>query len=114
MRRMWMGAVLVLGMTVAARAEGVFETGIGYSHLTLGGSDRFAERDGVRFEPRVSWNPFANAPELRLGAGLGISGYSHRLDTNSTIIIDNGKTITIFQADQWEVLSLLEPEFQLS
>ena len=71
-------AVVVLlacvGKTHAASAE--VDIGLGYSHLSLDGSERFKDRDGVRVEPRISFAPSESRPELRLGFGLGISGYS--------------------------------------
>jgi hypothetical protein len=106
--------IVVLAVTGSADAQFTFDTGVGYSHLSLDGSDHFRERDGVRIEPRVSINPFENMPELRLGAGLGVSGYSHKLDEDAVITIDNGNDVRTVHSDQWESISILEPEFQVS
>src|SRR6266545_3701805 len=96
-------AVVVLlacvGKTHAASAE--VDIGLGYSHLSLDGSERFKDRDGVRVEPRISFAPSESRPELRLGFGLGISGYSHELDENTIITIDNGNDVEVLEADQW-------------
>ena len=114
---MWRFVVAVIAALVVANvasADVEFDTSIGYSHLSLEGSDRFSQRDGVRVEPRISVNPFENLPDLRLGAGLGVSGYSHQLDQDAIITIDNGNDVYVVHADQWESLTFLEPEFQLS
>jgi hypothetical protein len=119
--RQWMGTIVGCGLVVAgflsaspAEAEVAFDLGIGYSHVTIGTSGPFNGADGIRFEPRVSFSPIADVPQFRLGFGLGVSGYTHDIDQDSTITINNGDEIIIIQADQWEALSLLEPELQLS
>lgn len=113
------GLAAVLGLGSVARAafdETDFEVSlsVGYSHLSISGSDRFQERDGVRVEPSVSINPIKALPQLRIGAGLGISGYTNELDNDTVITIDNGNQTTVIFADQWESVSLLQPEFLIS
>lgn len=50
-------ALLAAG-SQAARAEVEFSVGVGYGHVSLDGSGGvFNERDGLRLEPRVSFNP---------------------------------------------------------
>ena len=105
---------MFLARPATARAEGNFSVGVGYSHLWLNGSDSFRERDGVRFEPRVNFNVIDSLPQLRLGFGLGFSGYSHQLDSDSVITVNDGNDIFVIHADQWESLSFLEPELQIS
>lgn len=100
--------------SVAKAVDGDFALSLGYSHLHLDGSESFKDRDGVRFEPRVSFAFFEKVPELRLGFGLGISGYSHELNSNTIITINNGNDTEVIFADQWEGVSLLVPEFQIS
>jgi hypothetical protein len=102
-------------LTPLARAvDGDFQLSLGYSHLHLDGSQRFEDRDGFRIEPRVSFAFFDKLPQLRLGFGLGISGYTHELDSDTVITINNGNDTDVIFADQWEGVSLLTPEFQLS
>src|SRR3954465_13786757 len=91
-----------------------FDISAGYSHLTLDGSERFHERDGFRIEPRFMFKPSADTPQLKIGFGVGISGYSHELDSDTTITIDHGDEVDVIHADQWEALTLIEPEFQVS
>ena len=57
---------------------------------------------------------FDKLPELRLGFGLGISGYAHELDSDTVITIDNGHDTEVIFADQWEGVSILTPELQIS
>jgi hypothetical protein len=98
----------------AAKADADFSLGIGYSHLWLDGSEHFAQRDGVRFEPRFSFGLSDAIPQLRLGAGLGISGYTHQLDRDAFITVNDGQDSFFIRAEQWESISLLEPELQIS
>jgi hypothetical protein len=113
MKRLILAVMVVVGCCGRSYAAAEFDLGIGYAHLNLSGSDRFEDRDGVRFEPRISFAPIGKTPELRLGFGLGLSGYSHELDDNTIIVIDDGDVET-FHADQWESVSLLVPELQIS
>ena len=115
----WLGAmVCAMALGIASRAgadvDGDFSLSIGYSHLHIDGAQRFEDRDGVRLEPRVSFGFFDKLPELRLGFGLGISGYAHELDSDTIITIDNGHDVETIHADDWEGISVLEPEFQIS
>jgi hypothetical protein len=88
--------------------------GISYAHLELDGADgTFETHDGVRIEPRFSVSLIDDIPQLRLGAGLGISGYSERTDDDITFTDDDGDTFEI-DADDVESLSFLIPEIQLS
>ena len=55
MRRLLLVAALIGSVLPAvARADGQFDLSIGYAHQWLEGSDRFEQRDGIRFEPRIS------------------------------------------------------------
>jgi len=107
-------AVTLITPSSRAGVDGDFQLSIGYSHLYLKDSPSFANRDGLRLEPRVSFAFFDTMPQLRLGFGLGISGYTHELDSNTVITIDNGSETEVIFANQWEGVSLLTPEFQLS
>ncbi len=88
--------------------------GISYAHLELDGAQgTFEEHDGVRLEPRFSLSPFNDLRQLRLGAGLGISGYSKSTDDDITFTDDDGDTFEI-DSDDVESLSFVVPEIQLS
>src|SRR5262249_22272773 len=119
MRKSWIvGIVCVVALSLcpAARAgvDGEFAFSLGYSHLNISGATRMDDQDGFRIEPRVSFAFIHELPQLRMGFGLGLSGYSRDLDTDTVITIDNGNETTVIFADQFENISLLEPEFQLS
>jgi hypothetical protein len=93
----------------SARAEWEVGLGAGYSSVDLGGA--FDGDGGIRLEPRVSFSLEA-VPQIRLGFGLGLSGYATDLDDGEVIRVD-GESIFI-EEDGVESLSLLEPEFQIS
>jgi len=116
--RAWAVAVVAaagwLGRPAAARADADFSLGVGYAHLSLENSQSFQERDGFRIEPRFSFGLTDEHPQLRLGVALGLSGYSHQLDEDRIITINDGNDIFIIRANQWEAVSFLEPEVQLS
>ena len=118
------GIVLVAGVAAflvavaltpsAARADMEFDIGLGYSHVELDGSvSPFDSRDGFRIEPRFSWTPGGDHSPLRLGVGLGISGFDRRTDDDDIIIDDDGD-IFVVDSDDVESLTLITPEFQVS
>lgn len=88
---------------------------IGFSHVTLeGASGAFDERGGLRFEPRLTLTPFRNdLPQLKIGFGVGLSGYGKDVNNNGRFIDVDGDSIFI-DDDEVEALSLIEPEFQAS
>ena len=113
----WLRAALISILFVCAVKPSIvlaqkteFALGIGYSHLSLDGAPgEFDEQDGGRFEPRFSWQPFDDRPQLRFGVGMGFSYY---YDTTN-----NGAIISppfAFDVDTFESFSLLTPEFQVS
>jgi hypothetical protein len=105
----------VLAWPVGARAGGEFDLGVGYGKLWIDGAEGvFDERDGVRVEPRFSFDLCPKIPQLRLGVGVSVSGYSHELAEDTIITIDDGDEIHIIEADQWESVGLIVPELQLS
>jgi hypothetical protein len=107
------GAMLVATSTArAADARFDLSAGIGYSHVWLDGSAApFDERDGIRIEPRFSFALSEGSP-LRLGFGVGISGFEKREDTDGFVVIDD--EVFAFDADDVQALSLIVPEFQIS
>ena len=88
--------------------------GISYGHLDFSGADgTFRTHDGVRFEPRFSLSLIDDLPQLRLGVGVGISGYSETTDDDLTFTDDNGNTFEI-DGDSVESLTFVIPELQVS
>lgn len=108
------GAALLSPTPAHGVAYPEFSLGISYAHLELDGSQgTFEEHDGVRLEPRVSVSPIEGIRQLRLGAALGISGYSKSVDNDITFTDDDGDTFEI-DSDDVESLSFAVPEIQLS
>jgi hypothetical protein len=115
-----MGAVVLSVVIVTAagattaRANGEFDLSMGYAKLQLDGSaSPFDSRDGFRVEPRVSWSVGGDHSPLRLGFGLGMSGFERRTDDDGVFIDGDGDVITV-DGDAVEALSLITPEFQAS
>src|SRR2546421_5810744 len=111
MRRwvMLIGATLALS-AAAARAREPFELdgSFGYSHVMLDAATTFHERDGMRIEPRFT---FGLTEHLRLGIGIGSSGYWHDISDSEVISVGND---VIIISGKSEALSLLEPEVLIS
>jgi hypothetical protein len=106
--------MLAMG-TSAARANGEFDFSVGYAHLTLDGSaGPFDQRDGIRFEPRVSWQVGGDTSPLRLGFGVPFSSFGHDINDNGHVIIIDGNDTFIVDSDSWESVNLVTPEFQAS
>lgn len=118
-------AVSILGLAVGAALAAVPSTaraitdmeasvGISYGHLDFNGADgTFKTQDGIRFEPRFSLSLIDELPQLRLGVGVGISGYSETTDDDLVFTDDNGKTFEI-DGDSVESLTFVVPELQVS
>ena len=91
-----------------------FAFGAGYSHLFLDGSraEELDEQGGLRLEGRISWPITAplndHRPELRFGAGLGLSYFINDTD-------DDFDDDTFFdeESDYTQVTTIV-PEIQLS
>lgn len=108
-------AAAIAMCTSTARANGEFDLGVGYSHLELDGSAApFDKRDGIRFEPRVTWQVGGDQSPLRLGFGVPFSSYSHDINDNGHVIIIDGNDTIIVDSDSWESLDFFTPEFQAS
>jgi hypothetical protein len=103
--------VCAIGIGREARGDWDFQLGVGYSQVDLGNGP-FDGRGGARIEPRFSYGP-EGLPQLRLGIGVGFSGYWRDVGRNGDEIVIHGDTIFL-NSDDVESLSLIEPEFQLS
>jgi hypothetical protein len=109
-------AVLVLlGLSPRAGAETEFSLSAGYAHVSLDDTSigEFAEQGGLRFEPRFSFAPWEQRPQLRVGLAMGFSGFYDETDGTATFIDDDGDVI-FADADDYEQLFLWTPEVQLS
>ena len=87
-----------------------FGLGVGYANISLGSDSAIDSLDALRFEPTISFSPFAALPQVRLGADVGTSLV---LDNGgSALIINNGGLIFISNAEIpfWT----LEPEVRIS
>ena len=85
-----------------------FSFGIGYAHISVADSVLESE-DALRFDPAVSFAPFAKLPQLRFGAALGVSLV---LDSSERAIISNGGVVIVGHSDV--PLWFLEPELRAS
>ncbi len=95
---------------VAAEGEPEFALSIGYANVDLGSSSMISNEGALRVEPLVSFSPFEQLPQLRVGTDLGVSMVLD--NSNRTIISSNGGLVFYGSSDIpfW----LLEPEVRLS
>jgi hypothetical protein len=93
-----------------ATPPGEFSLGLGYANLSIGGSDSVLESlDALRWDASLSYAPFADLPQLRVGAGFGVAMV---FDDSEFAFISSGGAIFIGSADI--PLFTLEPEFRVS
>ena len=117
------GVLQLLAATLAlmsvgrpARAQdgvppGEFSLGIGYAHLSIGdsGSSVLDSEDALRFDGALSYAPFPQVSQLRIGAAVGVSLV---LDDSERAIISNGGLVIVGSSEI--PLYLVEPEFRVS
>ena len=102
--------VLILVPTAASAQKWEWGLSLGYSHLSLDDTaGSLDEQGGFRFEPRFTWRPFDQRPELRLGIGIGFSYYYDESDAGEIV-----SPPFSFDVDSYEDVSLCTPEFQVS
>ena len=103
--------VVVLGFSARAAVAGEYELAfsLGYSNLSLDDAANLDGQGGGRFEPRLSWQPFADRPQVRFGVGLGFAYYYDESDAGTIVAPPFG-----FDVDDYEDVALLTPEFQIS
>lgn len=109
-------AVVAVGQGRArAATEPEFAIGLGYTHVSLDDTSigDMAEEGGFRFEPRFTFAPLDDAPQFRLGVGMGFSFFYDETDS-SAIFIDDDGDVFIGDADEYENLFLWTPELQAS
>jgi hypothetical protein len=112
--RCFPAAVVAVVATFAPMAavaqEREFAFSLGFSNLSLddpeGGLDG---QGGNRFEPRYSWQPFDDQPQVRFGFALGFSYFYDESEGGQIIAPPFG-----FDVGNYEDVTLLTPEFQLS
>jgi hypothetical protein len=105
-----LSAVIMLGVlgSVGHAQRTEWALSVGYGHLSIedaGGA--FGEQDGLRLEPRFSWQPFEQRPQVRFGIGVGFSFY---FDEEEGIPVPP----PFVEVDSYENAGLITPEFQLS
>ena len=94
-----------------AADNGEFSLGIGYTRIEFdGGGGLIDDRDGIHFDPVISFAPLQKLPQLRLGTAFGISAALD--DTRGAIISHDGQLIVISGSDV--TLMLFEPELRVS
>ena len=103
-------------LPASARADYDFSLSLGYAHVSLDDApDPFDSRGGFRIEPRFSFGVSDELPQLRLGVGMGISGFAKTFDEDEDddfVVIDG--EVFFFDEDDEESLTLITPEFQVS
>ena len=93
-----------------ATPPGEFALGLGYANLSIGGSDSVLESlDALRWDASLSYAPFADLPQLRVGAGFGVAMV---FDDSEFAFISSGGAVFVGSADI--PLFTLEPEFRVS
>jgi len=89
---------------------GEFALGIGYAHVSIGGSDSLLDsEDALRFDGSLSIAPFPDVPQLRLGGALG---FVLTLDNSQRTVVSNGGLVVVGSSDI--PLFMFEPEVRLS
>ena len=89
---------------------GEFSLGLGYAHLSIGDSGSVLDSlDALRWDASLSYAPFAQLPQLRVGAGFGVAMV---FDDSEFAIISSGGAVVVGSADI--PLFTLEPEFRVS
>jgi hypothetical protein len=123
LKRMLAAAAFAGVVVICARAGGAwpdrseFDVSVGWAHASFHSrlSKDLREQDGVRLEPRYSFALWRERPEVRLGFGLGLSTFYEENDSDASEGGGFGDGGFIFEpADQFEQLTLIVPEFQLS
>ena len=100
------GALVV---AAAHAAEPEFGLSVGYSQLSVDGNDSLDGQGGGRFEPRVSFQPFGDRPELRFGFALAFSYFYDEQDAGEIVLPPFDFDVDVFQD-----VFLFTPEFQVS
>jgi hypothetical protein len=113
-------AVVAIALALSARAArgqeseselmGEFGLGIGYTQVSIGGSDSpLDSEDAVRFDLALSIAPLPAVPQLRLGGALG---FVLALDNSQRTIVSDGGLVIVGSSDV--PLFLFEPEVRVS
>jgi len=101
---------LVLAPPARAGADGEFGISIGYAELSIDDDpvlDDLDDQGGLRFEPRFTWAPSEDLPNLRLGIGVGFSFFYDEEDSGQ----DFGGFADV---EDFEEISFIIPEFQVT
>lgn len=93
------------GATFAIEREFGISIGYAQSSIEAEALDDLDNQGGLRFEPRFTWAPWEDIPQLRLGIGIGFSFFYDEEDS--------GQTFGGFaDVEDYEEISLLVPELQ--
>ena len=95
-----------------AQGENEFSLGVGYTRLEFEGAEILIDdRDGVHFDPYVSFAPFEGLPQLRLG---GAVGFSVAVDDVRGAFVSDESGGSLFVAGDDVSLMLFEPELRVA
>jgi len=87
-----------------------FAAGIGYAHLSVGGSgSELNDENALRFEASMSFSPLAKLPQLRLGAAIGGAMV---FDDSDLAVVSSGGVVVVGHSTI--PLFTVEPEVRVS
>ena len=107
-------AVLTAVIPRHARAQGEneFALGVGYTRINVEGAEVLVDdRDGVHFDPYVSFAPLERLPQLRLG---GAVGFSVAVDDVRGAFVSGEDGGTLFVSGDDVSFMLFEPELRVA
>lgn len=107
-----LAAVALSAPRAAAQGENEFALGVGYTRMNFAGADILVDdRDGVHFDPYVSFAPFEGLPQLRLG---GAVGFSVAVDDVRGALVSDENGGSLFVSGDDVSLMLFEPELRIA
>ena len=113
----WPAALLAMACAAPARGQtydpngtSEFALSLGYANISLGSSSVIDSEGAFRFEPSLTFVPFRDLPQLRVGGDCGVTMV---LDNSQRAIISNGGQV-IFAGSSDIPLWVLEPELRIS
>lgn len=108
-------ATCLVALVADARADYEFALSLGYAHVELDKTEGpFDSRGGFRVEPRFTFGVNDDLPQLKLGVGVGISGFNKSIDDDDGDFVVIDDEVFFFDSEDAHDLTLLTPEFQIS